>query len=209
MDLRMNGVPSPSFSHTPNDPYRMRAPTSPLAPLGGAPRLVYLALVVLSSLGFFATVGVFVAAGMSSSSPYDRPDETLMGVGAIVFLLTVLLLYAHIFVGLYWVYKAWEWLPPEQRYTKHWRRWISPAQAALLLLVPYFHYYWMFVVSCGLCDAMERMRVTHPTREAAPKGLAIAACITQLIVPLPVGAIMWLVYMSKFERLAREMSGRR
>lgn len=202
----MNPVPSHVLPNAPNDPYRMQAAGAPFATMGSTPRLVYLGLVVLSSLGFFATVGILTAALAMSSHAHGRPDETLMTAGAVVFGLTVLLLYTHIFVGLYWVYKAWEWLPREQRYTKHWRSWISPAQAALLLLVPYFHYYWMFVVSCGLCDALDRMRVTYPTRETAPKGLAIAACVSQLLVPLPVGAILWLVYMSKVERLTREMS---
>ncbi len=215
-DGRMNQGPGP-FSPMPLTPPSLpmagdapyRTPTAtpvPATPLRSTTRWVYLSLVVLSCVGFCVAAGIWTYAALSVDGAHARPNETLFVIGTVTFGLTVLVVYAHLFVGLYWVYKAWEWLPPEQRYTKHWRSWISPTTAALLLLVPYFHYYWMFVVSCGLCDAFDRMRVSHPTRDAAPKGLAIAACIAQIVAPVPVGAIMWLVLMTKFERLSREMS---
>ena len=197
---RMNHVPGPP----PNDPYRGRTGQVTFGGLGPGARWAYVGLVALTCLGFFGAVGLLTAAAIGADG--GAPDDTLLGAGMITFVITMLLFYALIFVGLYWLYKAWDWLPNEQRYTKNWRGWISPAQASLFLLIPYFHYYWMFVVNCGLCDALDRMRVTYPTREAAPKTLAIAACICQLVVPLPVGAIMWLVFMSKIERMTREMA---
>ncbi|HVH42703.1 MAG TPA: hypothetical protein VM925_10180 [Labilithrix sp.] len=198
----MSQVP-PGIS-APNDPYRGRNAGAAFTGLSSGTRWVYLALVVASVAGFCATVGLWTAAFIGAE--HARPDQSLLTAGIIVLLVTVAFLYAHIFVGLYWVYTAWQWLPPEQRYSRHWRSWITPGHAALLLLVPYFHYYWMFVVNCGLCDALDRMRVTYPTSEAAPKNLAITAGVCQIVVPLPVGAIMWLVFMSKIERMTREMS---
>jgi hypothetical protein len=181
-------------------------------PSAGLPRLarsLAIFFTVLSSLGLIATVGLFTAAfAPMMTSRFGRPDEGLFMVGWVVLAVAIFLFYAQCFAGLYWVYKAWDWLPPEQRYTKHWRSWITPAQAALFLLIPYFHCYWMFVISLGLCDAFDRMRLVHPTptRKAAPKGLAIAAGICQILVPMPVGAILWCVFMSKMDRITHEMS---
>ena len=75
-----------------------------------------------------------------------------------------------------------------------------------MLLIPYFQYYWMFVINLGLCDALERLRVRYPTRDAAPKNLALVACIMQMIIPLPVGMILWVLFMNKVEGMSREMS---
>jgi hypothetical protein len=115
--------------------------------------------------------------------------------------MTALLYLMSVAVGLYWTYRAWAWLPPDQRRAELWRGHISPAVAALLLLVPYFHYYWMFVVSLGLCDALDRL-ATPPNEQAAPRRTAVAACVCQLLMPLPAGAFMWLVFMERVERLA-------
>jgi hypothetical protein len=194
-------VPGPA---SPNDPYRGAGERAGIAPLSSTTRWVYLGMVVMSCLGFFGAVALWVMAFVTGHDA--QPNESLMIAAGVVFAVMMLFLYGHIFVGIYWVYRVWEWLPPNQRYTRHWKSWITPAQASLYLLVPYFHYYWMFVINTGLCDAFDRMRVTHPTREAGPKSLAIAAGVSQLVIPLPVGAIMWFVFMSKVERLTREMS---
>ena len=142
----------------------------------------------------------------AENDPGRQPNDALMAIGMIGLMVVILLLYVQIAIGLVWVYKAWGWLPWDQRYTRHWKGWISPGQAALFLLVPYFHYYWMFVCNTGLCDALDRLRVSYPTREAAPKSLAIAACVAQLVVPFPVGAILWYLFMTKVERMTPSMT---
>jgi hypothetical protein len=187
-----------------SDPYRAGDGPLRITALRSTSRWIYLGLAALGCLGFCAAVGLWIAAAFIG---HQNPDPTLMKAGVTAFVVTIFVVYVHVFVGVYWLYCAWEWLPPDQRYNNHWRGWISPAQAALLLLVPYFHYYWMFIVNCGLCDAIDRMRVQHPTREPAPKNLAIAACVCQILLPVPAGAIMWFIFMSKIERLTREMSG--
>ncbi|HVJ89528.1 MAG TPA: hypothetical protein VM580_06965 [Labilithrix sp.] len=196
----MNHVQGPP---TP-EPYRGHTKPSALGVISTAPRVTFIVLVVLSCLGFATAVALWAASAVTAI--HDRPNETLLMAGSIALMITLFIYYAHVFVGLYWVYKVWEWLPREQRYTRHWGGTISPLRAALFFLIPYFHYFWMFVINCGLCDAIDRMRVTYPTREPAPKGLAIAAGISQLFVPLPVGSIMWAVFMTKIEKLCREMS---
>ena len=39
-----------------------------------------------------------------------------------------------------------------------------------------------------------------------PLCFAIMAGVMQLIIPLPVGMILWLVFMAKIEKMSREMS---
>jgi hypothetical protein len=200
--------PPGAYGQSPETPYRAPLPAVPFAPLASTTRWIFAAIISVMGLAFVAAIASFTAAMIASDrSPNHQPDDSLMTVGVLAFVVVIFFLYAQIAAGLTWVYKAWSWLPPEQRYTRHWKSWISPSQAALMLLIPYFHYYWMFVANCGLCDAMDRLRVTYPTRNAAPKNLAIIACVCQLIVPFPIGSIFWLVFMSKIDRMTREMSG--
>ena len=129
-----------------------------------------------------------------------------MGVGLAGLGGAVLAVYVQGFAGMYWIYRAYAWLPPEERWTRHWKGRIEPSMAALFLLIPYFQYYWMFVVNSGLCDALDRLRVVYPTSRVAPKGLAIAAGVCQLVVPMPVGAVLWLIVMARVEAMTREMA---
>ena len=191
----------------PGDPYRAQAPGAAFAPIGGTLRWVFVVLVSLMGLGMSVTVIAWtVAIIRSEDNPRHEPDQTLMLVGVIAMFALVLMLYGQIATGLVWLYKAWSWVPPDQRYTRHWRSWLTPSQVALMMLIPYFHYYWMFVANCGLCDALDRLRVSYPTRDPAPKSLAIVACVCQLLIPFPIGSIMWLIFMGKIERMTREMS---
>lgn len=191
----------------PYDPYRAQGPGPSFAPIGSGARWAFTVIISLMGLGFGVAVFAWTFALIRSEHTYNhQPDETFLGIGAIGVLVLVLLLYAQIATGLVWLYRAWSWLPWDQRYTRHWRGWVTPSQVALMMLIPYFHYYWMFVANCGLCDALDRLRVSYPTREAAPKNLAIAACILQFVIPFPVGSILWLVFMGKVERMTREMS---
>ena len=199
--------PGPYAAQQQAAPYRAQGPGAAFGPIGSTTRWIFAVIISLMSLGFFTTLVTWTIAIIDADHrPSHEPDSTLMGIGVGAFVAIVLLLYGQVAAGLVWLYKAWSWLPSDQRYTRHWKGWIPPSQAALMLLIPYFHYYWMFVVNCGLCDALDRLRVSYPTREPAPKTLAIIACICQLVVPVPVGGILWLVFMAKIERMTREMS---
>lgn len=181
------------------DPRRSAA----FAPIGSGWRWAFIVLVALGGLCFLSVVGLWTAAIVADP---ERPEPMLMSYGLALLFGAVLLLYVQAFVGMAWVYQAWKWLPWDQRYSVHWKGWISPGQAALLLLVPYFQYYWMFIVNPGLCDALDRLRVRYPTTEAAPKTLAIVASMLQIVIPIPVGGICWVLFMSKVEKMSREMS---
>lgn len=195
--MNMYAGPSPQ-AH-----YRMDPRTSAFAPLGSGLRTAFMIVAAIAILGFFGSIGTFFAA--IAVDP-EHPSNDLLRVGMSILFLTLLLVYAQGFLGMAWIYKAWKWLPQDERWSRHWKGWITPDMACFFLLIPYFQYYWMFVVDCGLCDAFDRLRVRYPTSEPAPKTLAILACIMQLIIPLPVGSILWLMYMAKIERLSREMS---
>lgn len=183
--------------------YRIDPRTTTFGPMTSGLRWVYFVIAGVAILGFFGAVALWSAAIVMRP---DDPDKELIGVGTVVLFATIMLVYVKAFLGMAWLYRAWGWLPWDQRYSQNWKGWISPAQAALLLLVPYFQYYWMFVINTALCDAFDRLRVRYPTSEAAPKTLAIAACVMQIIVPLPIGVICWAIYMSKIEAMSREMS---
>ena len=197
--------------NTPDQGYREAAGVSAHFPsMKKTTRSVYLLLTVIMSFAFVTIIGTWTTAMIMATKSTDggpaRPDEGLMMTGVIAMVFLVLLLYGQVAAGVVWVYKAWGWLPWQERYTRHWKGWVSPGQASLFLLIPYFNYYWMFVANCGLCDALDRLRTTFPTSQPAPKNLAIAACILQLTIPFPVGAIFWLIYMSKIEKMTAEMS---
>jgi hypothetical protein len=183
--------------------YRAPVVAPAFAPIAGGLRIAFGIVVGISTLGFFGAIALFTAAIIVNP---DQPNEALAISAACSFGVTVLFLYAQIGIGLFWIYRVWNWLPADQRWSRHWKGWISPSMAAGMMLIPYFHYYWMFVIDCGICDAFDRMRASHPTSQAAPKNLAIAACICQLIVPMPVGAILWFMFMTRVETMSREMS---
>ena len=183
--------------------YRAPAPGQTFAPLGSGLRKAYIGVTSVMMFGFIASIASLVTA--IAINP-DRPDDTLMGLFIGSLFLVMALLYVQMGIGLFWVYRVWKWLPENQRWTKHWKGPIDPAMAAGMMLIPYFQYYWMFVIDCGICDAMDRLRVLYPTSREAPKSLAIAACICQMIIPLPVGAILWIMFMGRVEQMSRDMA---
>jgi len=184
--------------------YRVDPRANPtFAPIGTGLRVGYLIMAVLSTLGLFGTAALMVWVFLSDP---DHPDFHLLQRTFGVFYLTIFLVYGMAFIGMAWIWKAWSWLPQDQRYSRHWKGWITPEMAALFLLIPYFQYYWMFVIDAALCDAFDRLRVRYPTSDNAPKTLGILAGVFQLIIPLPVGAILWIIFMAKIERMTREMS---
>lgn len=212
MSSMTNAPMSPGpYAHAPypdpNGPYRAQAPGAGFSAIGKNTRIVFGVIVAFMMLAFGTAVfSWFFAILASEHNERHQPDPTLLTVGIVAFVAIIVLLYGQIAAGLVWLYKAWSWLPWDQRYTRHWRNWLVPSHVALMMLIPYFHYYWMFVANVGLCDALDRLRVSYPTSKPAPKNLAIAACVCQLLIPFPVGSILWFVFMSRVERMTAEMS---
>ncbi len=160
------------------EPYRAERPAARLAPIGGAIRWVFGFVAVAMLLGVLGGVGLMVGASLHRNQ-YGVADENMMLAGVVALCTGVLLMYVQLGVAVAWMHKVWSWLPDELRFAKNWTGPITPAKAAFFLLIPYFHWYWMFVVNLGLCDALDRMRVQHPA-SAPPRGVAMAAMISQL-----------------------------
>lgn len=196
-----------------NDPYRARTETSGVAIKPGL-RIAAIIASVIGIFCFFLSVGtgsatMIMAIPPTEATHYSGPphfNEGLLITTGVAFTVCLLAVYAMMFLGMGWVYRVWSWLPESERRSSNWKGQITPSTAALFLLIPYFQYYWMFVINCGLCDAMDRMRVARPTANPAPKKLVIAAGICQLLVPMPVGMILWLMYMTRVEKMASEMA---
>ena len=196
-----------------NDPYRARTETTGVAIRPGL-RVAGIVAAIVGITGFVVSIGagsaaIIMAIPATEASHHQGPppfNQGLLVTAGVALVVSILAVYVKMFLGLGWIYRVWSWLPEEERRSNNWKGNITPSTAALFLLIPYFQYYWMFVINCGLCDAMDRMRVARPTSKPAPKGLAIAAGVCQLLVPMPVGIVLWLMYMGRIERMASEMA---
>jgi hypothetical protein len=193
----------------PDEPYRARPEPAPLArPFGAATRWVFGVVAFLMMSGLCAGIALIVGAFFHKNE-FGVEDQDMSLAGLLGVCGAAVLVYVQVLVAAVWMYKAWSWLPPAERHSKMWRGAITPMQAGGFLLVPYFNFYWMFVSNYGLCDALERMRAAHPARPA-PRGVAMNAMIAQIVqlfVPIPISPILWLVYMTRAERMMREMAG--
>jgi hypothetical protein len=133
-------------------------------------------------LGILQMVSMFVGIGLFIVGAVIGPDDggVFMGLGGGFFALWYMLLMAYGIVGMVWTYKFWSWIPPEQRHTNLWKKYISPGTALGFMFIPYFNIYWMFVLYLGIADILERMRVQYPTDKGPAKNLALM----RLIVPM-------------------------
>lgn len=109
-----------------------------------------------------------------------------------------------------WIYRSWEFLPPEMRRNASGRT-FEPAASALLLFVPFFNLYWFFAQSLGLCDAIDAALVQSGRAPAAPRNLAVVCGAVQLIPLLNwlLGPVLWLTYMFLVDRAKRQLAPER
>jgi hypothetical protein len=90
-----------------------------------------------------------------------------------------------------WVYKSWELIPRNARYTDSGTQ-VTPGTAVGYLFIPIYGLYWRFVSHVGLCDALNRVIAAKGSHKRAPNGLAIANCIVWMIPYLNVLVGPWL-----------------
>lgn len=131
-------------------------------------------------------------------------EPVIAGIGGIVFMVWYMLIFATAIVSGVWIYKFWSWIPPEQRWTNMWKKYISPGAAIGYMFIPYFNIYWMFVVYLGLSDIMERMRVQYPSTKGSPKTLAILAIVIPMVF-FPAGPFLYYMLAKHLEEMAAEM----
>ena len=134
-------------------------------------------------------------------------SEILLALAAGFAGLWYLVLCAYSIVNLIWLYKFWSWIPPEERHTNLWKKYISPGTAIGFMFIPYFNIYWMFVVYLGIADIMERLRVQYPSRKGSAKTLAIVTTVIPFVF-FPAGPFLQFVFAKHVEEMAREMHAR-
>jgi hypothetical protein len=151
----------------------------------------------------FAVGGVVLTAVLAE--PGGRATDT-QAMASMIPLLGVVFILVALVAAMVWLYKAWASVPDQMRYTDA-GRWITPGQAVGYNFIPFYNLYWVFVSNLGLCEAINRTLVAQGKQPKAPKGLAIAACVSQLVpyCNLLVGPILWAVYMFMVDGARREM----
>lgn len=185
----------------------MPAPSSTIDPTGHHPgvRLWLLVSALASGVLYMAGFGL-VVGGFVAHDRHLMPVMFISGYGVI--LLGVLLVYVKIGLALYWLHGAWKWVPMEQRFTQSGKR-IGPGEV-FMLLIPYYHYYWMFPVNMGLCEVMERLRahyVREPRTEPPARDTAMWAAICE-IIPFAnffIAPFLWGSYMRRIDVMHDEI----
>jgi hypothetical protein len=167
-------------------------------------RRAKLALGIVSFGSLTSSFGLMGVAVAQHDESFAR--AFLIGAGGVMLLFYVAL-FAQGLVSAIWLYRMWSWFPPEQRHTKLWKTYISPARAVLFLFIPYFNFYWMFVIYFGLGDIFDRMRVQYPTREPYHKNLALVSLLVPMVF-FPLGPLFHYALDGHVEGLAREMESR-
>lgn len=149
----------------------------------------------------FVVVGTIVSGIIQSGGSRDGA-----AIASVVPLFGVFFLIGAMIIGTVWVYKAWQSVPDQMRYTDA-GKWVTPGQACGYLYIPFYNLYWTFIANLGLCEAINRTLVSQGKPPKAPKGLAIAASVTQIIpyCNFLVSPILWTVYMFMVDSARREM----
>lgn len=189
--------------------YRANVFVPPGAAGGGlvspALRKIKLGVGVVQMLCLLAGSAVLVVAALEGSQGIQ--DGSAFAMAMALFMGWYVLLFVYGLTHAIWVYKFWSWIPPEQRYTSLWKKYISPGTAVGFLFIPYFNIYWMFVVYLGISDVLERMRVQYPSSKGPAKTLAILALVIPLIF-FPLGPFLQYFFAKHVEGMANEMQAR-
>ena len=195
------------YGQLPPNPYVMPAVVSAIDPTGHKPGLRIWVLLSALASGLLYTSGIGVMIAAFAVNDHDLSPILFVG-GWVGLLVGALLIYVKLGVALYWLHRAWKWLPMDQRFTRDGKR-ISPGDV-FMLLIPYYHFYWMFPVNMGLCDAMERLRayyVRAQRTEPPPRDTAMWAAICELIpfANFFVAPFLWTSYMRRVDLMHEEI----
>lgn len=176
-------------------------PGGMLSPPGGAMKWLFIAGHGGCFLFTFAG-GILNAMLPASQGGGVTFGNMVAGVGALPLILVPIAAFV-------WLYKSWACVPPDMRYTDG-GKFVSPRAAVGKMFIPFYNLYWTFVASVGLCEAINRSLVQRGAVPSAPKPLAIAACIVNLVpyCNLLVGPILWLVLMFMVDGAKRDLVNR-
>lgn len=172
--------------------------------VGPTLRKVKLAIGVAQILAMFAGIVLLIAGAAMG----DETGGVVTLTGAGLLAAWYLLLFGYAITNMIWLYQFWSWIPPEQRHTNMWKKYISPGTAIGFMFIPYFNIYWMFVVYLGIADIMERLRVQSPCSKGPAKTLALLTIVVPLIF-FPAAPLLQYLFAKHVEEMAREMSAHR
>lgn len=170
--------------------------------VGPTLRKVKLAAGIGQIVTLLAGVGLLVTGGALGGD-----GDVFLVAGFAALGLWYMLLFAYSIANVIWLYKFWSWIPPEQRHTSMWKKYISPGVALGFMFIPYFNIYWMFVVYLGIADIMERMRVQYPCSKGPAKTLAIVTLVVPLVF-FPAAPFLQYMFAKHVEEMANEMQAR-
>jgi len=199
------GYSPPGYGQSHNPYAAPQAFGSPgFAPMGGGGPIAYrahggaLKWVYLASL--LGGIALMVLGGIVGSAADEDVGAALAVLGGLS------ALFVRLIVSLIWLYGAWSAVPVDYRVTSSGKR-VSPGEAVGFLFIPFFNLYWMFVASGGLCDALDFMLRSSGTNRSAPKGLALAGCIFQLVpyMNILIAPFLWFFYMLQVDGVAKEL----
>lgn len=171
--------------------------------VGPVLRRVKLAMGIAQIVTMIAAVAFIILGSVMGGD--DGGAFAVGGMG--LFGLWYLLFFGYAIVNMIWLYQFWSWIPPEQRHTSMWKKYISPGTAVGFMFIPYFNLYWMFVVYLGMADIMERLRVQYPSSKGPAKTLAILTLVIPLVF-FPAGPFLQYFFAKHIEEMAKEMQSR-
>jgi hypothetical protein len=145
-------------------------------------------------------------AGVVINDPKSSPGILLGGWCALM--IGAIFVYVKLGLALYWLHGAWKWVPMDQRVSPQGKR-FTPGDV-FMLLIPYFHLYWMFPINMALCDVMERVRamwVREPSSDPSPRDTAMWAAICELIpfANFFIAPLLWASYMRRIDVMHEEI----
>jgi len=171
--------------------------------VGPTLRKLKLALGIGQLVLLLGAIATFVMGGV-----LGEDGGPFFAIGGLSLTVWYLALFGYAIANMIWIYQFWSWIPPEQRYTNMWKKYISPGTAVGFLFIPYFNIYWMFVVYLGLAEIMERLRVQYPTTKEPLKTLAIVTTVVPLVF-FPAAPFLQFIFSKRIEEMAAEMHARR
>jgi hypothetical protein len=153
-------------------------------------------------LGTF--VGAFVISFLGIGIASAVGGEGASILSSITSLVMMVLILGYAITAMMWLYKSWEMLPPSCRVTDGGVA-VTPGTAVGYLFIPFYNLYWYFIASVGLTGALNRALISYNSPKRASGGLAIAACVMQLIPYINfLAPILWLIFMFNVESAKRE-----
>ena len=192
------------------NPYAPPQAPPPFTPVGVGPggALKWVYVLGYGVFWLFMLMGYGII-GLTGGLEGSEPQGAGAIVGAVIVCVGFFALLAAPIAAVVWLYQSWSSVPPEMRYTNG-GTWMTPGKAIGFLFIPFFNLVWLFIANLGLCDAVNRTLVARGGPPRAPRGIALAACIAQ-VVPycnFLVAPILWSVYMFQMDAARNEMSAR-